>query len=682
MFFGKKKVKDTALEVGPETDKKKDTLYLYVSENGWAARIASVNKQTSKDIETGGVPEMETPSDERIRGIFKLAATHFSKRVLRDVGQIYILIDEANIAVIDNKENHLRAPNPAMLRELGARQLNTDQTSYGERTLGNGPAQSMPDGYLGEEAEVSKVNIFIDQKTLQSYLSEFETGVLALKSVVPVQDLLLRITEKQKITPSAALYISEQNIYIAMVHVKFGQASVRTIPIGKMSIINAIAENQSVSLTEASVSLAGRDHLSSINLSQVKSGASSMTANAFDVALGPVLVEIIQAITDTIDYFSNQRASGTLGKLTIYGDLNGLQGFRKILESNLHYQLEFPEKSLLDEFCTNADAGTVNLLSGAEGSLISVGKMSYSFHENRFVESTALAEEKFNVEQKFGSNSTTGRISRRPEKNKKKPPTGRLNDNKAGPKNNSSFFGMFKKKPDHGPSRQHPGQQAGEDDDAQNSADRAGFMLVSMLAFGVLYMGWMEFESADLSHRSSTSAIYSNLQEQTDFRRSLSKKLTDAPILSIASDKVLWSEKLLSIAANMNEAMWITDVYLVDETRNSGGENIIRKKLVMEGAVLPSTDGHILEISRYISKLLKDQDFFMSDFRKINFEGAEVDVTEDDHVVRFMIEAEYDENIRREKKKELSAENPPVIQQMQQNITDRDAVQKNVSGEN
>ena len=42
MFFGKKKVKDTALEVGPETDKKKDTLYLYVSENGWAARIASV----------------------------------------------------------------------------------------------------------------------------------------------------------------------------------------------------------------------------------------------------------------------------------------------------------------------------------------------------------------------------------------------------------------------------------------------------------------------------------------------------------------------------------------------------------------------------------------------------------------------------------------------------------------
>ena len=130
----------------------------------------------------------------------------------------------------------------------------------------------------------------------------------------------------------------------------------------------------------------------------------------------------------------------------------------------------------------------------------------------------------------------------------------------------------------------------------------------------------------------------------------------------------------MSLADNMDKAMWITDVYLSDEQRAVGGENILSKKLVLEGAVLPSTVGHILNIAQYIERLLKDEKFFMSDFRDITFEGAEIDASESDHVVRFTLEAWYDEN----KRINLSAgaNEPMTLKKMQSNVDKRTEAQE------
>ena len=107
-------------------------------------------------------------------------------------------------------------------------------------------------------------------------------------------------------------------------------------------------------------------------------------------------------------------------------------------------------------------------------------------------------------------------------------------------------------------------------------------------------------------------------------------------------DKVLWSEKMLAIAKHMDDKMWISDVYLVNESTIYNSQSVSARKLTIEGAVLPSTNGHILEIARYISRLTEDR-LFMRDFSRITFEGAAIDTHETAHVVRFTLGAWYDE---------------------------------------
>ncbi len=82
--------------------------------------------------------------------------------------------------------------------------------------------------------------------------------------------------------------------------------------------------------------------------------------------------------------------------------------------------------------------------------------------------------------------------------------------------------------------------------------------------------------------------------------------------------------------------------YLINETATFNAQSISARKLTIEGAVLPSTNGHILEIARYIARLTKDK-LFMRDFSRVTFEGAAIDTQEAAHVVKFTLDAWYDE---------------------------------------
>jgi hypothetical protein len=88
--------------------------------------------------------------------------------------------------------------------------------------------------------------------------------------------------------------------------------------------------------------------------------------------------------------------------------------------------------------------------------------------------------------------------------------------------------------------------------------------------------------------------------------------------------------------------MWISDVYLTNESASFNDQSVSARKLTIEGAVLPSTDGHILEIARYISRLTEDK-LFMRDFARVTFEGAAIDTQEAALIVKFSLDAWYDE---------------------------------------
>ena len=98
---------------------------------------------------------------------------------------------------------------------------------------------------------------------------------------------------------------------------------------------------------------------------------------------------------------------------------------------------------------------------------------------------------------------------------------------------------------------------------------------------------------------------------------------------------------MLAIAKHMDDKMWISDVYLVNESTVYNSQSVSARKLTIEGAVLPSTTGHILEIARYISLLTEDK-LFIRDFSLITLVGAAIDTLEAAHVVKFTLGAWYD----------------------------------------
>ena len=172
--------------------------------------------------------------------------------------------------------------------------------------------------------------------------------------------------------------------------------------------------------------------------------------------------------------------------------------------------------------------------------------------------------------------------------------------------------------------------------------------MVGTLALTVCgYLVWMVYDSTSTNFTNRVDAYSSELSRNARLKTA-GLRAFSAPIASrVEADKVLWSEKFLAVARHLSPEIWLTDIYLADEIREFEGRKLTAKKLVFEGGILPSTDGHILRIAELIDKLLADN-HFMIDFRDISFAGAKTDVSEVEEIVRFVIEAHYEEKKRME----------------------------------
>ena len=175
--------------------------------------------------------------------------------------------------------------------------------------------------------------------------------------------------------------------------------------------------------------------------------------------------------------------------------------------------------------------------------------------------------------------------------------------------------------------------------------EMAGYVLFFFLVLGSFYYGWTEYDT--LATRSLAS-VQNNAGAASESNTMLHDRvhIQGGGAVNIFADKVLWTEKFLALSHNMPPAIWLTDVFLADQEQQVGVTKVQTKKMVMEGSVLPSTDGHILHISKYIRALLGDVNEFMRDFKSIEFKGAQIDTGEQEQIVKFRIEAIYDASKR------------------------------------
>lgn len=112
-----------------------------------------------------------------------------------------------------------------------------------------------------------------------------------------------------------------------------------------------------------------------------------------------------------------------------------------------------------------------------------------------------------------------------------------------------------------------------------------------------------------------------------------------------ASDKVLWIEKFLRLSHALPAALWLTDTFIVHNERKVGGVAVVTTKLIIRGGAPMDGRDHLHEIARFIDTLEDDADF-MSDFRRLTFEGADNSGETARPFTTFEIHAWYDRNRR------------------------------------
>ncbi len=165
---------------------------------------------------------------------------------------------------------------------------------------------------------------------------------------------------------------------------------------------------------------------------------------------------------------------------------------------------------------------------------------------------------------------------------------------------------------------------------------------------GLLFLAYEEYEEVDKFYGYALGS-YEDAVTQNRRLRGQMKSLQGGRRFGGRgeTDKVLWTEKFLAIGKQINNHLWLTDVYLDNAGTGSGSGS--GQILVIKGVAYPSTDGHIFEVANYIERLECDHARFMSDFKEITFEGANIQNDNGVDIIRFKLYAWYDKGIREQK---------------------------------
>ena len=559
MFFRRRNREETTEVQGT------NSLFLHISEAGWRGRRVNEGQEDLGPIRTGDAPDIAVLGPKRLEAVVRLAAHRYAKRKFEKVGDIYVLLDDPTVAFIDAKDQQFASPSADLLREYGARQLNVGEATYGQRKFGlhrrsEGEGDDGQSELVVAERKRDGVYAFMEVQRLRNMLGDLEDLALRIVSVVPVADVLLSRAEARPSETYTGLYVADHNTYLALANPGLGTAMVRTLPIGLMTIVLKLADEQAVPAAEVLKALGNRDYISGVPITPLAEEASH---DAYARILSPLLRRYFAEIEKTIDYFDMQRMSGRASVIEVVGEIERVRGVKEILGRELGAGTEFPEEPLVDMFrklvVGHAGEGhSVNLLSGAARPLVTVGKKEYLFSNDRFV-----TNESADLDQGVGQITEEGRAPEAPSSRIEKMRKERTRKERG--KGKGGLLGRRTAEPGRRErGRQRPGRQAGE------QGDRQIFMLLGLLVFGILYLGWTQFDDVSLRYENRVRDLGTSLKKNAELRRELTRAPATVVRGRTVSDKVLWSEKFLAIADNMDEHLWLTDVYLSDEQRQIG----------------------------------------------------------------------------------------------------------------
>ncbi|MBF0180575.1 MAG: hypothetical protein HQM03_11185 [Magnetococcales bacterium] len=629
-------------------------LLLHVGPGGWESCLVDADGMPVGDMaswDATGLPEI---GFERISLIIRNAAVVLKKDI-KSAHQIALMIDGIGVLFTDNHPKILNTASPPTARQYGQQWLNVPDVTFGQADFPS----------LVGEAKTHKNTIyaFADAQVLRNALALFDKDGIKMREAVPTAFLIIQRAALKPVKAYGAIYFGFFVTTLVFYHYGMGALVIRTLPIGYLHLIHALAQGSGISLEDTMDALQQKDYVAEVD---IKQHGDTLQRSMQAKILAPHLTQLLHGIKECLEYFTYQRIAGTPDELEIFGAADRIHGLTDWLARRLGIPCQAKVPSVFSLFRNAKRPMACNLLKGAETSLFSIGRNNYYFSEKQgFVRSSELAVEM----GKHVSRLPDARVSRNARS------AGPLGRATAGPERRSvsgsgaslgELFGrlttLFRSDDRSGVTA---AQQLAEDDKRQEQIFFTGFGgLVALL----WWWGVDELMTVDKKFKRAAHQ-YVDLRTDIDQQE---KSLGGGMQLHLSTKqpltKVLWSEKFLALANNVSEHIWLTDVYLERDSRAVGENKVESKKLVVKGGVLPSTDGHILKVANYLDNLLNDKKYFMSDFRMITFSGSHLEQSEADPIVRFTFEAWYDKNVRIEKLKGGDQEDQPGLAEMNQNI--------------
>lgn len=651
-----------------------NTLFLHITALGWYSLFQNANGTFLGAPEFQDNLDLELAGDTRTEAVVKSAVAANGKK-LRKADRVHILLEVTSIQYTDSKPTDLTATSGVTIRQYGEKLLNTKDVTYG--------FVAFPVGIGQGDAKKIGMYAFADANMIRNTLTLFDQAGTKVREVVPKILPLTLCSFPRPQQTYGSVQMGAFNTTLVLVNPILNALLVRHFPVGMLTLIKAVSERLNVSPEDALNVLSEKDLVAEVD--PAGDAANALQVGLAARALHAPLLELLGDLRESIEFFCEQRVAGKPAFLETFGASRRIRGLPEWLSKHIGIPIQPSGTSLLELFATQPRPIACNFLKGSDASLLTIGRTSFHFTEDRgFISSKELARQKALADPNKGKpKPASASQSGRNRSGSRRRPGSRRGGGRPGQPVGlmGQLNALFQKG-----GEQNQAEALYQEEAAQ---DRKHWALFSMLVFGLLFWGYSEYEMIEKRYRSSASSYLSARGENDQLKRTAQ---SGQRLISLKGSgdmtKILWSEKFLSLAALMDNNIWLSDVYLSSAQRQVSGAKVESTKMVVEGHVLPSTDGHIDKISRYIDRLLQDKYGFMSDFRTITFDGAELEEEESDAIIRFSFEAWYDKNKRLEMSEELAREEAkqlgekprqPGLKEMQKNIKDREETLKNLA---
>jgi hypothetical protein len=634
-FFGKNKKQDAR-----DGDRNRSTaqgvnLYLYLSDTEWRAQFVAPDGIVTGDPigEEFIVAKNKGASFAESGEIVQRALKQVTERQGSNIGTVSIVLNDPGISLLDNLDSHFSSANVAKIRQFGMECLHCDEVTYGFSRFGPGEITGMATGRADQG-----VFGFADIQVLRRYLGQLDKLAVKTVLITPVAQNTIFDAASHPDRTLCGIYVGGRSTLVVAGNAAHGSVTTRKLPVGLYTLVDAVAAANNVAISDALTALSRRDCLSQVLLDPGAVGqADNPVPGQFERILGDTVRALGDEIDRTLQFFDVQRMGGRPETIKIYGPVAGVKGLGTWLGNRLGAEIIDANGSILTDLIHRPRTDGLNLLEGAKSPLITLGRVNYAWDKDRF-----LPEQEMDADEVAEEKAAAGIIAGKSTgKSAGKPETG------SDRSRLTKRFRQGKTKPENTPSgrsrrRRPPPVEI-------QKSERAGYVLLALFAFVFLYGGYNTFIKPKINQFDQITYTYTGtIQKNVSLRSKTIRKMEDNPVKRLVDrerHKVLWTEKFLALGCYASRAVWLTDVFLTTATTTASGklENI--QKLTIKGAILPSSDGHLLQISDYIRRLEEDKrGLFMGDFKRITFEGATVDYEDVEEIIRFTIEGWYDKN--------------------------------------